>query len=134
VTRSGYGRHLLLPGRRRALLVPLFQEDQQENPVRTLIAIAAATLVLSLPAPVATAGAPEYNRGYYDCLAGRYDDDDESRSYRQGCRAAEEEHGGDERPRYWRPDRGPPGPPPGYQSALGLCPELEFPTSSERTR
>jgi hypothetical protein len=83
------------------------QEDQQEKPVRTLIAIAAATLVLSLAAPAAVAGPPEYNRGYSDCLAGRYDEGQDSRSYRQGCRAAQEEQGSDERPRHWRPQRGP---------------------------
>ena len=64
--------------------------------MRTLIAIAAAALVLSVPARPAVAGPAEYNRGYYDCLAGRYDEGQISRSYRQGCRAAEQERGGDE--------------------------------------
>ena len=73
--------------------------------MRTLIAIAAATLVLSVAAPAAVAGPPEYNRGYYDCQAGRYDEGaaQYSRSYRQGCRAAQEESGGDEQPHHWRP-------------------------------
>jgi hypothetical protein len=77
--------------------------------VRTLTAIAAATLVLSFAAPAATAGPPEYNRGYYDCLAGRYDEGaaQYSRSYRQGCRAAQEEQGSDERPHRWGPERSP---------------------------
>jgi hypothetical protein len=90
----------------------LSQEDQQEKHLKFSIAIAAGAFVLSLAPPAAIAGPAEYNRGYYDCLAGRYDDDDDSRSYRQGCRAAQEEGGDDERPRHWRPDRGPPGPPP----------------------
>jgi hypothetical protein len=77
------------------------------------IAIAAGAVVLSLGPQAAVAGPAEYHRGYHDCLAGRYDEDNDSRSYRQGCRDAQEEHGGDERPRHWRPDRGPPGPPPG---------------------
>jgi hypothetical protein len=85
-------------------------EDQQEKPVRTLIAIAATTLVLSLAASAAIAGPPEYNRGYSDCLVGRYDEGaaQYSRSYRQGCRAAQEEQGGDEQPHHWRPTIGVP--------------------------
>jgi hypothetical protein len=77
------------------------------------IAIAAGAFVVSLAPQAAIADPAEYNRGYYDCLAGRYDEDNDSRSYRHGCRDAQEERGGDERPRHWRPDRGPPGPPPG---------------------
>jgi hypothetical protein len=80
------------------------------------IAIAAGAVVLSLAPQAAVASPAEYNRGYYDCLAGRYDEDNDSRSYRRGCRDAQEERGREERPRHWRPDRGPPGPP------LGLPP------------
>jgi hypothetical protein len=85
------------------------EEDQQEKRVRTFIAIAAATLVMSLAAPAAVAGPAEYNRGYQDCLSGRYDEGaaQYSRSYRQGCRAAQEEGGGEERPRHWGQERGP---------------------------
>ena len=63
--------------------------------MRTLIAIAAATLVLSAAAPAAVAGPPEYTRGYNDCLSGRYDERaaQYSHSYRQGCRAAQQEQG-----------------------------------------
>lgn len=77
--------------------------------MRTPIAIAAATFVLSVAVPAAVAGPPEYNRGYYDCLADRYDEGaaQYSHSYRQGCRAAQEEQGSDERPHHWRPERGP---------------------------
>jgi hypothetical protein len=77
--------------------------------LKTLIAIAVATLVLPVAAPAAVAGPPEYNRGYSDCLAGRYDEGaaQYSRSYRQGCRAAEEEGGSDRRSHHWRPERGP---------------------------
>ena len=69
--------------------------------MRTLIAIAAGTLALSVAARAAVAGAPEYNRGYNDCLAGRYDEAQNSRSYRQGCRAAEDELRTGGRPRHW---------------------------------
>ena len=81
--------------------------------MRSLIAIAAATVVLFCAAPPAVAGPAEYNRGYYDCLAGRYEEGQgqQSRSYRQGCRAAQEEGGGDERPRHWGPERGTVGVP-----------------------
>ena len=65
--------------------------------MRALIAIAAGTLALSVAARAAVADPPEYNRGYNDCLAGRYDEAQNSRSfYRQGCRAAE-----DGRPEFW---------------------------------
>jgi hypothetical protein len=75
--------------------------------VRILIAVAGPTLVLSFAAPAAVAGPEEYNCGYYDCLAGRYDESQNSRSYRQGCRAAQEEGGSDERPHHWGQELGP---------------------------
>jgi len=58
--------------------------------MKTLIATAAALLSLAQAAPAA-AQPREYNRGYYDCLAGRYDEEERSHAYRQGCRAAERE-------------------------------------------
>jgi hypothetical protein len=62
-----------------------------EAPLKTLIAIAAGTFTLSVAARAAVAGPPEYNRGYDDCLAGRYNEAQNSRSHKQGCRAAEGE-------------------------------------------
>jgi hypothetical protein len=75
--------------------------------LRTLIAVAAATLVLSFGTWAALAGPPEYNRGYNDCLSGRYDERaaQYSHSYRQGCRAAQEEGGGDVPRHQWRSAR-----------------------------
>jgi hypothetical protein len=67
--------------------------------LRTVIAIATGTFALAIVARAAVAGPPEYNRGYNDCLAGRYDETQNSRSYRQGCRAAEDERRMDGRPR-----------------------------------
>jgi hypothetical protein len=64
--------------------------------------MAAGTMALSVSALAAVAGPPEYNRGYNDCLAGRYDEAQNSRSYRQGCRAAEDERGVEEHPGHWR--------------------------------
>jgi hypothetical protein len=77
------------------------------------IVVAAGVVVLSLAPQAAVSGPAEYHRGYRDCLAGRYDEDEDSRSYRSGCRDARDERGDDERPHHWRSDRGPPGPPPG---------------------
>ena len=65
-------------------------------------------MALSVSALAAVAGPPEYNRGYNDCLAGRYDEAQNSRSYRQGCRAAEDERGTDGRSRHWRSTVGIP--------------------------
>ncbi len=82
------------------------------------IVLAAGAVVLSLAPQAAVSGPAEYHRGYRDCLSGRYDEDEDSRSYRAGCRDARDERGDDERPRHWRPDRGPPGPPPFPQGGL----------------
>jgi hypothetical protein len=76
--------------------------------LRTPIALAAATLVLSVAIRASVASPPEYDRGYSDCLAGRYDEAQDSRPYRQGCRAAEDERGTDGRPRRWRSTVGIP--------------------------
>lgn len=67
--------------------------------MKTEIAAAAGLMVLALAAPAA-ASPREYNRGYNDCLNGQYDEDAQSRSYREGCRDAQREQGGG-------------GPPPG---------------------
>ncbi|RBP08537.1 hypothetical protein DFR50_12519 [Roseiarcus fermentans] len=68
--------------------------------MKTEIAVAIGLFVSMLGAP-ARAQPADYSRGYYDCLAGRYDPDAESHAYRQGCRAAQREQ-----------ERGPGGPPP----------------------
>ncbi len=70
--------------------------------MRSVIAIAAGAFALSVVARAAVAGPPEYNRGYNDCLAGRHNEAQKSRSYRQGCRAAQDERGMDARPRHRR--------------------------------
>jgi hypothetical protein len=76
--------------------------------LRIVIAIAAGTFALTVAARAVVAGPPEYNRGYNDCLAGRYDEAQNSRSYRQGCHAAEEERGMYGRPSRWRSTVGIP--------------------------
>ena len=60
--------------------------------MKTEIAVAAGMLVLALSAPAA-ASPREYNRGYYDCSNGQFDEDAQSRAYRQGCRDAQREQG-----------------------------------------
>jgi hypothetical protein len=42
------------------------------------------------PAFAATASQREYQRGYKDCMAGRYDQNQHGASYKKGCRAAED--------------------------------------------
>ena len=85
--------------------------------MKSLFALTAGALCVALVAP-AEASPRQYSRGYYDCLDGRPDPDEQSRSYWQGCRAAERERGegpyGDRAP---GPGWGPPpdqgwGPPP----------------------
>lgn len=78
------------------------------------IAVAAGMLVLALSAPAA-ASPREYNRGYYDCSNGGFDEDAQSRAYRQGCRDAQREQEaepGDAPPP--RPGWGHNGDEPGY--------------------
>jgi hypothetical protein len=51
----------------------------------------AILMIASAPAALAsTASEREYQRGYNDCLHGRYDQDQHGESYKKGCRAAEE--------------------------------------------
>jgi hypothetical protein len=58
--------------------------------LRTPIAIAVGALAFATTTPVAADYASrEYDRGYHDCLAGRYGPEDNVRAYRKGCRAAE---------------------------------------------
>ena len=82
--------------------------------MKSVITIAAGTLALSVATRAALAAPPEYNRGYSDCLAGRYDEGEAqySHSYRQGCRAAQEEQGA-------------------TSGRINGAPRLEFPTSTE---
>jgi hypothetical protein len=42
------------------------------------------------PAFATTASQREYSRGYKDCMAGRYDQNQHGVSYKKGCRAAED--------------------------------------------
>jgi hypothetical protein len=80
--------------------------------LRTLIAIAAGTLALSATTPAAADYASrDYDRGYHDCLAGQYDQEEHGHAYRQGCHAAERERRGDSADAKWPRHRRPVGIP-----------------------
>jgi len=54
--------------------------------------LAVAVLIAAAPAAFAsTASEREYQRGYNDCLQGRYDQEQHGESYKKGCRAAEDQ-------------------------------------------
>ncbi len=81
------------------------------------MAIGAAALLLGFAAPAAASPeSREYHRGYYDCLAGRYDQERNGHAYREGCRAAERERerDGDDEGAGRRPWREPRPGGPGY--------------------
>ncbi len=93
-------------------------------------ALAACALPLSLVTPAAASPySREFNRGYYDCLDGQFDQDRQSHPYREGCRAAEREREGDEEPPPGRPQ--PPwaggGGEPGWGSNGGGPPAVPGP-------
>jgi hypothetical protein len=87
-----------------------------------LLAGAAAAAIASWTGAAAAGGygSREYNRGYYDCLAGRYDEEASGRAYRQGCRAAERE----------RADESGGGCPPGGCEGMGGGPGFRPPPSA----
>ncbi|MGJ0502591.1 MAG: hypothetical protein ACR65X_02425 [Methylocystis sp.] len=61
------------------------------------IVAAAAVIALTLGAAGAsasTASQREYKRGYADCKAGRWDENQHGESYKKGCRAAEDQRTG----------------------------------------
>ena len=59
--------------------------------MKLFVSIAAGLLALAVVAPASASSASqrEYKRGYSDCLAGRYDQDQHGASYKRGCRVAE---------------------------------------------
>jgi hypothetical protein len=61
------------------------------------IVAAAAFVALTLAgagASASTASQREYKRGYADCKAGRWDENQHGESYKRGCRAAEDQRAG----------------------------------------
>nr|MCU0558395.1 hypothetical protein [Desulfobacterales bacterium] len=57
-----------------------------------IVIVAAAVLAVAVVPSVfaSTASEREYQRGYNDCLHGRYDQNQHGESYKKGCRAAED--------------------------------------------
>ena len=47
-------------------------------------------LASGAPAAASTVSQREYKRGYNDCIAGRWDENQHGESYKRGCRAAED--------------------------------------------
>jgi hypothetical protein len=60
--------------------------------MRHVIAAAAGVIALTIAtgASASTASQREYKRGYADCAAGRWDENQHGDSYKRGCRAAED--------------------------------------------
>jgi hypothetical protein len=56
--------------------------------ISTIICI--GVLAFATGAWASTASQREYKRGYADCAAGRWDDNQHGASYKEGCRAAED--------------------------------------------
>jgi hypothetical protein len=55
-----------------------------------LYSLATVAVMAVSSASASTASQREYKRGYADCAAGRYDQDQHGASYKKGCRAAED--------------------------------------------
>ena len=88
--------------------------------MKTVVAVAVGALSLSFVASAA-AQPRDYRHGYYDCLAGRYDEDRDNHAYREGCRAARREREDEGEgmygaPRYAPPPQGGFGAPPPYRA------------------
>jgi hypothetical protein len=58
------------------------------------VAVSAIALTIASSASASTASQREYKRGYADCAAGRWDDNQHGESYKKGCRAAEDKRDG----------------------------------------
>jgi hypothetical protein len=54
------------------------------------VAVSAVALAIAASASASTASQREYKRGYADCAAGKWDDNQHGESYKKGCRAAED--------------------------------------------
>lgn len=60
--------------------------------MKLLVAITASIVAFAFagPASATSVSQREYRRGYNDCLAGRFDQEQHGASYKRGCRAAED--------------------------------------------
>jgi hypothetical protein len=89
--------------------------------LKNVITIAAGTLALSVASRATHAAPPEYNRGYNDCLAGRYVEGEGQYNHSYGQTRRARGTGGDERPHQWR-------------FAVGIPNVTEWSPGADRTR
>lgn len=64
-----------------------------KNNIVAMISVIALTMIAA-GASASTASQREYKRGYADCKAGRWDENQHGASYKKGCRAAEDQRAG----------------------------------------
>jgi hypothetical protein len=64
-----------------------------KNNIVAVISVFALTMIAA-GASASTASQREYKRGYADCKAGRWDENQHGESYKSGCRAAEDQRAG----------------------------------------
>jgi hypothetical protein len=64
-----------------------------KNNIVAVISVIALTMIAA-GASASTASQREYKRGYADCKAGRWDENQHGESYKNGCRAAEDQRAG----------------------------------------
>ena len=64
-----------------------------KNNIVAVISVIALTMIAA-GASASTASQREYKRGYADCRAGRWDENQHGESYKNGCRAAEDQRAG----------------------------------------
>ncbi|MBG0796124.1 hypothetical protein IYX23_00135 [Methylocystis sp. L43] len=64
-----------------------------KNNIVAFISVIALTMIAA-GASASTASQREYKRGYADCKAGRWDENQHGESYKKGCRAAEDQRAG----------------------------------------
>lgn len=64
-----------------------------KNNIVAVVSVIALTMIAA-GASASTASQREYKRGYADCKAGRWDENQHGESYKKGCRAAEDQRAG----------------------------------------
>ncbi len=64
-----------------------------KNNIVAVVSVIALTMIAA-GASASTASQREYKRGYADCKAGRWDENQHGESYKNGCRAAEDQRAG----------------------------------------
>jgi len=68
-------------------------DAQMKNNIVAILSVIGLTMIAA-GASASTASQREYKRGYADCKAGRWDENQHGDSYKKGCRAAEDQRAG----------------------------------------